>query len=54
MSETMWMDEVDGVEEKYGARQIDRVTAERRLRALGFDPDEIEEMLAPIDEDLAE
>lgn len=42
----MWMDEVERVGEEFSAGKIERDAAVARLRRAGFDPEEIDDMLA--------
>lgn len=53
MSKDLWLAEHERIGDEYGCDEIERAEAERRLRALGFDPDEIADQLDAIDRDKA-
>ena len=51
MTKDQWMIEYERIGEEYVAGQIDRDEAMVRLRAIGFDADEIDDHLSSLDED---
>ena len=47
----MWIAEHEKIGEDYASGEIERDEAARRMKALGFDPHEIDEQLCALDED---
>lgn len=51
MSSELWMIEYERVGEQFAAGEIDEETARAKLKALGFDQDEIDEHIDVLNED---
>ena len=51
LTKDMWIAEHEKIGEDYASGEIERDEAVRRLKALGFDPHEIDEQLSALDAD---